>query len=103
MSEAASWYVLGQARMEITASSDVHVCLHWFEASSRGIEIFVKFFAYFWSPMLAVRVNWFRNYIPRRKLETFVLYINCFSWARVNELHARTLVCNKLQLCLAQV
>ena len=39
MSEGRSWYVLDQARVEIAASFDVHVCLHWLEASSRGIEI----------------------------------------------------------------
>ena len=103
MSETRSWYALDQARIEIAASSDVHVCLIWLEASLCRIQIFVEFFAYFWWPMLVVQVNCFRNYIPRKKLETFVFYVNCFSWARVNELHARTLVCNKLQLRLAQV
>ena len=109
MSEATSWHLLDQARMEIAASSDVHVCLHWLAASSYGVEIFVEFFAYFWSPMLAVQFNYFRNYILRRELETFLFYVNyanfyaCFRRARVSELHAWTLVCNKLQLRLPQV
>ena len=109
MSETTSWYFLDQARMEIAASSDVHVFLHWLAASPYGIQIFVEFFAYFWSPMLAVQFNCFRKYMLRRELETFLFYVNyvnfygCFSWARVNELHAWTIVCKKLQLRLAQV
>ena len=47
ISETRSWYVLDQTRIEITASSDVYVCLIWFEASLCRIQFFVEFFAFF--------------------------------------------------------